>query len=110
MDILPRCSNEAGRRCGQGEGPCHSDSECRTQGSYLLCLEDCVDRAHYPLTRYPHLAEIYGYQSGHPSVNLLNMHLKFGHLLVMIFTDKLPKLPSLNIVFRDISSTPLVSM
>ena len=108
---LLRCSNEAGRRCGQGEGPCYSDSECRSQGSYLLCLEDCVDRAHYPLARYPHLAEIYGYQSGHPPQSFWsNTHLKFGHLSVMIFTEKRPKLPSQNIVFREISSTPLVSM
>ena len=28
----------------------------------------------------------------------INMHLKFGHLSVMIFTDKRPKLPSLNII------------
>ena len=55
------CSSERG--CGHGQGPCTSNSHCLTAGHYYECSTDCVDRTHFPLSHYHHLAEIRGYEA-----------------------------------------------
>ena len=56
------CSPDRG--CGHGEGPCTSNSDCLTAGHYYECSTNCVDRTHFPLSTFPHLAEIRGYEAG----------------------------------------------
>ena len=57
-----RCS--ADRPCDQGQGPCYSNSDCLTAGTYLVCSKQCINRFVYPLDKFPKTASIYGFASG----------------------------------------------